>query len=183
MNCHVPDWRSNIKEKSKMKRLVLIGAVVVCWTLSSFAATDYSVRDAHLNSDVGSGSAFDSSHGNYWSPNGVPTDDKTYYIPGNRTATVGGTCHGKWVYNGGTLYASGSEAVWTELRMGPGATYRWWSQVGIAGRIVIEGTGNKPSLFSKGPKLLLGLVIQSPASNLISSVSSLNSPDMAYSPI
>ena len=134
-----------------LKGFGLFGILSVSFlTCSTFAATDYTVRDAHLNSDVGSGSAFDSSHGNYWSPNGVPTDDKTYYIPGNRTATVGGTCHGKWVYNGGTLYASGSEATWTELRMGPGATYRWWSQVGISGRIVIEGTESRPSLFSKG---------------------------------
>ena len=128
----------------------MTGALVVCWTLSSFAATDYTVRDAHLTSDVGSGSAFDSSHGNYWSDRQVPTDDKTYYIPGNRYATVGGACHGKWVYALGILYASGSEATWTELRMGPGGRYQWWSQVGIAGRIVIEGTESRPSLFSKG---------------------------------
>ena len=128
----------------------MAGAAAVCWTLSSFAATDYAVRDAHLTSDVGSGSAFDSSHGNYWSDRQVPTDDKTYYIPGNRYATVGGACHGKWVYALGILYASGSEATWTELRMGPGGRYQWWSQVGIAGRIVIEGTESRPSLFSKG---------------------------------
>ncbi len=133
-----------------MKRLALIGAAAACCMHSSFAATDYSVRDAHLTSDVGSGSAFDSSHGNYWSDKKVPTDDKTYYIPGNRSATVEGACHGKWVYVLGTVYASGSEATWTELRMGPGATYRWWSQVGISGRVIIEGTESRPSLFSKG---------------------------------
>jgi hypothetical protein len=135
----------------KMKKLLIMtGAAAVCWVHSSFAATDYSERDAHLTSDVGSGSAFDSSHGNYWSDKKVPTDDKTYYVPGNRYATVSGACHGKWVYALGILYASGSEATWTELRMGPGGRYRWWSHVGLAGHVVIEGTESTPSLFSIG---------------------------------
>ncbi|MBR2839165.1 MAG: hypothetical protein IKE55_10305 [Kiritimatiellae bacterium] len=134
-----------------LKGLCLFGFLSMPFlSCSTLAATDYSVRDAHLTSDVGSGSAFDSSHGSYWSDKQVPTDDKTYYIPGNRYATVSGACHGKWVYVLGIIYASGSEASWTELRMGPGGRYRWWSQVGISGRIVIEGTESNPSLFSKG---------------------------------
>lgn len=123
---------------------------VSCGALTLVAQTDYNVRDAHLTSDVGSGSAFDSDHAKYWSDRLQPTDDKTYYIPGNRTATVGGACRGKWVYVGGTVYASGDVATWTELRLGPAATYRWWSQVGLSGKVVIEGTPDRPSYFSKG---------------------------------
>ena len=109
-----------------MKRLLTMTcAAAVCWMYSSFAATDLSEVNGHLTSNVGSGSAFDSSHASYWSDKKVPTDDKNYYIPGNREATAGGVCHGNWVYVLGTVYATGSEATWTELRMGPGATYRW----------------------------------------------------------
>lgn len=135
---------------NRMGVFTLLAAMMFCTNLA-FAATDYTVRDAHLTSNYGVGdSVFDASHANYWSDKKAPTDDKTYYIPGNRYATVRGYCPGKWVYNAGELEACGETATWNDLRMAPGGIYKWFSQVGLAGKVVIEGTESSPSLFSKG---------------------------------